>query len=286
MTSPVTDNNSIYHKQKDHHLQNCLYAQWFYYRKAKRVSSLHFWAVIVLLGVSSIVNAVLSDLFFAAVVARLRNVAADIQQFVDVSLFATPKYREDWGDVLTPQQTYEWISKVNTKKKKSFKQWYSDYSSLHHYKQVIHCQSENIRWNKDLSKSYKRFLCGVSILGLFMFIIIEALVLKASLMNTLRVLIWFSPLLQYLIRIIIEINRTDRKKQHLRASIDSILQNENEWDDWGWEKREIAFQREIYELRKSSVMVPEWYYRITKKKYEKREKSIAKQTKQNETNHP
>ena len=119
-----------------------------------------------------------------------------------------------------------------------------------------------------------------------MFIIIEALVLKASLMNTLRVLIWFSPLLQYLIRIIIEINRTDRKKQHLRASIDSILQNENEWDDWGWEKREIAFQREIYELRKSSVMAPKWYYRITKKKYEKREKSIAKQTKKNETNHP
>ena len=303
MTSPVTDNNSIYRMQKEHHLQNCLYAQWFYYRKAKRVSSLHFWAVIVLLGVSSIVNAVvniqwvsdtcviativllLSDLFFAAVVSRLRNVAADIQQFVDVSLFATPKYREDWGDVLTTQQTYEWISKVNTKKKKSFKQWYSDYSSLHHYKQVIHCQSENIRWNRDLSKSYLWFICGVSSLCFLAFIVIEAVVLKASIINTFRVLIWFSPLLQYLIRAIIEIIRTDKKKQRLRAKIDSVLQNENEWDDWGWEKREIAFQREIYELRKSSVMVPDWYYRITKKKYEKREKSISKQTKENEANH-
>ena len=123
MTSPVTDNNSIYHKQKDPHLQNCLYAQWFYYRKAKRVSSFHFWAVIVLLSVSSIVNAVvniqwvsdacviativllLSDMFFESVVARLRNIAADIQQFVDVSLFATPKYREDWGDIITTTLT-------------------------------------------------------------------------------------------------------------------------------------------------------------------------------------
>ena len=299
MTSrPSAD--SVYTKQKDSHLQSCIQAQWMYYKKAKQVSAFRFVCAVVLLCAASVLSAqfqtkiviescvivtvliLFADIIFEMWKTKYQQIAADIQQYVDISLFATQKYRDDWGDILTHQQAVELCYKVVKKRHNEFKQWYADYSKFHHYKEVIYCQAENVRWNRNLSKSFLRLLCSVSALLFVALIVIETLVFQASLANTLRTVIWFSPLIQYLIRVIMEMHRTDKQKQLIQARIDSVIQNENEWDDWGWEKREIEIQRQIYSLRKSSVLIPEWYYKMTAKKYNNLEKNIAKEMKKND----
>lgn len=68
----------------------------------------------------------------------------------------------------------------------------------------------------------------------------------------------------------------DKKLQLIQSKMDSILGNRNEGDAWEWEKHEIAIQGSIYEYRKTSVMVPDWFYKLRQHKYEKIETEISK----------
>ena len=187
---------SIYEKQSDPLIIQCLFAQRKKYSQAKLISEIYF--IICVLGVCTflilkaifpsdlitVLSTVLSVIAFAvsflvkSIISKLKETAAGIQQYIDTTLYKSNQYsslNSKWTCPFTKDQIIEMVSKYPAYGFTNNDKWYENYSTKSFCEQIYYSQYENLRWDSDLRKYYDRLYKAVvyTILGtLILYVII------------------------------------------------------------------------------------------------------------------
>lgn len=298
---------SIYEKQKEPLMVQCLYAQSALYQKAKIVAGVHFFGSVVLMCVLAIVQyhieaewltglsvglsiaACFVPYYVDTLKMKLKTSAADIQQYFDVTLYSTsdPKIpNKQWLLTITKNQVIEKVSGYPETGFRPDDVWYEDFSSKEPWEQIYFCQRECIRWDGKLRRSY-RITYNVVIALMLICVIVLAFAINPSLHQIVSVLPWGLPFLKFLV----DFNR-DMKKDEERIKALNNLADEIDNDDHisyatTWLSKEIDLQSQIYEHRKNAVLIPTFFYKIYYATQRKNEENIAKTLKrESENNDP
>lgn len=293
-TSSHSTIDSIFTRQNDSFLLQCQAAQKNEYSSAKRIA--HFKTVITLIfAVISVAASALNfDLLTAlsglfAVIVGIANRyldtkirvhkrhAAFVQQYIDATLFAAALGNDvsDWGEVPNRSDLAETISKYGNTDTSQFVNWYSDYSLLKPEAQVFYCQSENVRWNCDLNKKYKRLqICFAVVVTVVL--IIAFVVFNPSFIKAVCILSWCLPIIEYAFSIIIEVNNSanlmdDMKK--LRQDIEKKMEKSSYRTIMA---DLIKLQRRIWDCRTNCYLIPDCFYKCYRAKHQEKEDNIAK----------
>lgn len=288
---------SIYILQNEDKILKCLVRQRELYNYAKLINNIRFILMIIIIAINIITKSFddINLLKLLLIVTLLlpfindwlniisnnfKNKAAKIQQYIDVSLYSSALNQSSkiWGKILTTSEIYNEINKISCKKveKQKVKNWYSNYSNLDITLQIFYCQKENISWDSKLRKFYKRIL--ESILYGVLIILLLIIVFKSELVtkNFLKNILWFPSLSNYLYGIINnlkgdieELSKINKKSEDIERKIEENI----------WKKEiinfEIDLQEEIYNQRRKLYLIPNFFYKINLKKYQKNKDKVA-----------
>ena len=124
--------------------------------------------------------------------------AASIQQYIDVTLFASAigGTKSEWGELPNKTDLAETISEFSGEDTSDMKNWYSDYSSLPGEAQIFHCQRENVRWDYGLHKSYICLQLGM-LLAAVIAMIATMFIVNPDFIKLICILSWLTPLAEY-----------------------------------------------------------------------------------------
>lgn len=291
---------SIYEKQSNPLLIQCMYAQRRYYTYAKLISGIYFVVCVLLVCVFAVLKATLhSEIVsglsivlsiaaaFGSFVAgkyssKMKEIAAGIQQFIDISLYSDNPYEkssQQWNCPLDHHKIIELVSRFPQKGFNSNDKWYEDYSEKQYWEQIYFCQKENIRWDGNLRKHFSIF-CN-SILALIAIAIIAlSFLFNPTILRVLSFVPWISPFVKYMI----SFNRHMKKDQiqitQMKNKADSVLEIARAHDVDMMLKRENELQDKLFEHRKQALLIPNFFYKICRSKQQQNEEQIA----QNEKN--
>ena len=153
--------------------------------------------------------------------------------------------------------------KYKDKNSKSKKNWYSDYSSLPYYEAVFCCQKENIRWDLGLRKRYRTLLLILALIAIGI-VILLAILTNKRVSTIILALFSVFTLIEYFINSYIKIKNDIEKQSKLKLKMELIEENIKVCSDL-WDKIE-ELQVEIFEYRKKAYLIPDWFYKIFRKK--------------------
>jgi len=287
---------SIYEKQSDTLIIQCLFAQRKKYFQAKVVAGLYFFFCVVLVCVFAVLKSITHNelitglsiglsfaTFFAAFpinscISKIRTEAAEIQQYIDTTLYSSNQYshlNDRWNCPLTKDRIIEMVSKYPKSGFTCNDKWYEDYS-LHNYcKQILLCQAENVRWDRNLRKKYGYAYKGImgTIIAL---IFVLAVIINPSFLNFLSIALWCLPFIKYLWSFNNHMKEDDNRITKLKNASDNLLNN------WGLildgdelVRKAIELQNGIFEHRKNALLIPDFFYKICRPKQQKNEEDIA-----------
>lgn len=295
MTSRLMD-KSIYEKQSDSLIIQCLFAQRKKYSQAKLVAGAYFVLCVVAVCVFTVLksithNEVITGLsiglsfatFFASfpinnLVLKIKTEAAEIQQYIDTTLYSSNQYshlNNKWNCPLTKDRIIEMVSKYPKSGFTDSDKWYEDYSTHNYCKQILLCQKENVRWDGDLRKKYAlayKVIMYVIIALIFVF----AVIINPSFLDFLSIALWCLPFVKYLYSFGKHMKDDDNRITKLKNEADNLLNNIGLILD-GDElvQKEIELQNRIFEHRKNALLIPDFFYKMCRPKQQKYEESIA-----------
>ena len=291
---------NIYELQNKEMILKALVVQSKLYSKAKRINFLSLILCVLLpIGYSLTKNLISGEVLLAigalftillavispalsAYASKQKTIAAKIQQTIDFFLFEDETFKsrnDDWGEVYTKDELLEIITKAKITEKdiEKKKNWYSDYSSFPHVMQVHYSQCECVRWDGDLRKYFVNslYVCG---LVLMVFVIIIAVALKMTVFELIINIATFAPLIKFLLPLKKQLDKDcDRLKNLLHKQ--STINNQLGVIIGGEElyQKVIGIQRELFEHRATALMVPDFFYRLKRKKQQVIEDEISTQ---------
>lgn len=281
--------NNIYELQNDEDMLKCLAAQRSMYDKAKSWGLSECICAIVYAVVSCISAYVSSDVLNAMcgvfgisflifgnrierIIREYCRKAAGIQQYFDSRLFSAVSNtkQEDWNNVPLLSEIEESKCEVSDYKDSKLKNWYSDYSKCSYRRQILSCQQENIRWDKDLKLRIKNLM-------LVFFFIVAVIVIVGCVCNHVTILLFLChisfvlPIGEYCYNFYQEkkseidrLCRLDSFAKEIEKQIETVDVN-----------RLIDLQCRIMEHRIDSVPISNKIYVFFRKKMQKKEDSIA-----------
>lgn len=291
---------NIYELQNKDTILKALVVQSKLYSKAKRIHFLSLILCVLLpIGYSITKNLISGEVLLtigalftialifispalSAYASKQKRIAAKIQQTIDFFLFEDETFKshnDDWGKVYSKDELLEIIAKAKISEKDIAKKknWYSDYSSFPHVMQVHYSQCECVRWDGDLRKYFVNslYVCG---LVLIVLAIIIAVALKMTVFELIINIATFAPLIKFLLPL----------KKQLKEDcnrLKNILHKQNTINNQlgvviGGEElypKVIKIQRELFEHRAKALMVPDFFYRLMRKKQQNIEDKIASQ---------
>ena len=287
---------SIYEKQSDPLIIQCLFAQRKKYSQAKLISEIYF--IICVLGVCTflilkaifpsdlitVLSTVLSVIAFAvsflvkSITSKLKETAAGIQQYIDTTLYKSNQYsslNSKWTCPFTKDQIIEMVSKYPIHGFTENDKWYEDYSTKSFCEQIYYSQYENLRWDYDLRKYYSRLykagLC--TILGV---LILYAIILNLTVIECISILAWCLPFIKFYVSFNNAMKNDDTRLTTLKNKADNIMHNVGMVLD-GHELicLEIELQNKLYEHRQKAVLIPDFIYKLFRNKQQKNEEKIA-----------
>ena len=287
---------SIYEKQSDTLIIQCLFAQRHKYSQAKLVAYVYFIlcvvAVCVITVLKSIIHSetisglslVLSLMTFLVafplnkLISKIRTEAAEIQQYIDTTLYSSNQYshlNSKWSCPITKDRVIEIVSKYPQSGFTYNDKWYEDYSTCDYSKQILLCQKENLRWDNDLRKKYAtayKVIMYVIIVSIF----VAAAIINPSFLNFLSIALWCLPFIKYLWSFNKHMKEDDNRITKLKNTADNLLNNL--WlilDGDELIQKEIELQNGIFEHRKKAVLIPNFFYKLCRSKQQKNEEKIA-----------
>ena len=287
---------SIYEKQSDTLIIQCLFAQRHKYSQAKLVAYVYFIlcvvAVCVITVLKSIIHSetisglslVLSLMTFLVafplnkLISKIRTEAAEIQQYIDTTLYSSNQYshlNSKWSCPITKDRVIEIVSKYPQSGFTYNDKWYEDYSTCDYSKQILLCQKENLRWDNDLRKKYAtayKVIMYVIIVSIF----VAAAIINPSFLSFLSIALWCLPFIKYLWSFNKHMKEDDNRITKLKNTADNLLNNLGLILD-GDEliQKEIELQNGIFEHRKKAVLIPNFFYKLCRSKQQKNEEKIA-----------
>jgi len=287
---------SIYEKQSDSLIIQCLFAQRKKYSQAKLIAGLYFFFCVVAVCVFSILKSIVHNelitglsiglsfaTFFAAFlinncISKIRTEAAEIQQYIDTTLYSSDQYshlNNKWSCPINKDRVIEIVSKYPQSGFTDNDKWYEDYSACDYSKQILLCQKENLRWDSDLRKNYtiayKVIMC-VIIVSIF----VAAIIINPSFLNFLSIALWCLPFVKYLWSFNNHMKEDDNRITKLKNAADNLLNNVGLILD-GDEliQKEIELQNGIFEHRKKALLIPNFFYKMCRTMQQKNEEAIA-----------
>lgn len=283
---------SIYEKQSQPLIIQSLFAQRRYYTYAKIWTCVYFVICIALVCVFAVLKShYKSDFitglsiglsiatFFAAssineIVFSLKKKAAEIQQYIDISIF---KREEDgfaiWQSPLTTNEIKEIVSSFPKSDFCKNDKWYEDYSSQPYDKQIVLCQKENIRWDKNL-RAYYKYFCIVLLIVAIIAIFIIGLSRNSSFLEILSFVSWSLPFIKYCYSFKERMNEDGERLEKLNHTADSLTEL-----DFKNHSEAIllivGLQNDIFEHRKKAVLIPNFFFKFFYKLFQTKEEKIA-----------
>ena len=227
-------------------------------------------------GLFAVMIVIINKYTATKIYAKKRH-AASVQQYIDATLYASVLGNDvsDWGEVPSKSDLAETINAHGTDDTSRFANWYSDYSSLAPEAQVFYCQRENVRWDYDLHKKYRRFqvilLCGVAMAMLAAFFVVNPSFIKAV-----CVLSWFMPIAEYAYSIIKEVNCSISLLRDIDTQCRELEKKLEKASSRSIRTDLIRLQRKIWERRANGYLIPDWFYIRHRAKQQEIEDNIAK----------
>lgn len=285
--------NHFFIRQNDQVVLKCLVAQRKLYSRAKRWGYIPKVTVVLLVLIAlvwqsnnstaaswllAIVSFIAWIIAFAGemYIDVLRHKAARMQQFIDKEIFKEAFSAEElssWRDTPLASEISEEMSGVEDSDvdKENVRNWYPDYSFLSPQKAVFFCQKENLRWDRKLRVS-------MMIVGLiFLFGFMGLLLLRVwnmKVCNALPTLMAgagiFSVSVNVLVGLVFDCVRLT-KINEIAAIVEKNLQG-----GLSIAGLLIDMQNKIYENRCKVVLVPDFFYKILRKRQQKSEDAITK----------
>lgn len=288
---------SVYDIQNESILLKCIAAQREEYSICKKIGKFKFVLSVIIVTIFTIITSVTKNNIVSSVsvvfaflliivnrvfndyIAKKKNHAADIQQYIDVKIYSkvTEHNCEEWGTIISDSQIAESTINISQNKMDDVRNWYSDYSKFDPMWQVFYCQKENLRWDSKLKKEYKWFISIVSTI-IFLILIMLSIAINPTVLSCISVIAWIFPVADYTYSVYRELcDEAERFKnmQMENENID-ILLNNNEYRLAYF--KQIELQRKIWNNRKNSILVPDWFYKKRKDKHQHAEDSIAENT--------
>ena len=236
---------SIYEKQSEPLIIQCLFAQRKKYSYAKLISETYF--IICVLGVCAflilkaifpsdlitVLSTVLSVIAFAvsflvkSIISKLKETAAGIQQYIDTTLYKSNQYsslNSKWTCQFTKDQIIEMVSKYPTYGFTNNDKWYEDYSTKAFCEQIYYSQYENLRWDYDLRKYYSRLYKTVlcTILGVLLLYVI---ILNLTVIECISILAWGFPFIKFYVSFNNAIKKDLDRLSTLKNKSDNLMHN-------------------------------------------------------------
>ena len=293
----IVMSRSIHILQNEEKILKCLVRQRELYNYAKLINNIKFILMIMIIAINIMekffdnINLLKLLLIITLLLPfindwlniisnNLKNRAAEIQQYIDVKLYSSVLNQSSkiWGKILTRSEISNEISKISSQKieKQKVKDWYRNYSTHDAFLQIFYCQKENINWDSKLRKFYKiileLILYGVLIILLLIIVFKSELVTK----NFLKNILWFPSLSNYLYEIINnlkrdieELSKINKKSENIERKIEENICKKEIIN------LEINLQEEIYNQRRKSYLIPNFFYKISLEKYQRNEDKVA-----------
>ena len=284
---------SIFAYQNEEFLLKCQLAQRKEYTHAKKASRLKsifniIFAVIsicascidcnTLSAISSLfaVLVVVFNKYFDKYILYYKKYAASIQQYIDVTLFTyvIGESKFEWGELPNNTELANAVSELSDVDTSDVKNWYSDYSTLPGEYQIFYCQRENVRWDYKLHRSYKNFIFG-NLLVIALIIVVNIYFFASDIIMFICILSWFIPLGEYIYSIHKDIRQTISFYKKIDNYSNNIEKKLLENGDISIKQDLIDLQYMIRKRREVGFLIPDWFYRRKKNKYQKKESSIA-----------
>lgn len=285
--------NSIFARQNEEFLLKCQLAQRNEYSHAKRVGGLRS-VVALIFAIFSIIasgldvdtlSAILSLFAVGLVVfnkysdghiSAHKKHAASIQQYIDVTLFASAigGTKSEWGELPNKTDLAKAISEFSDVDTSKVKNWYSDYSSLPGEDQIFRCQRENVRWDYNLHKSYIYFQIGILLVA-SVAMVVTMFIVNPDFIKLICVLSWLTPLAEYTYSVCNEVRESISLLRKIDSSCD-LIENKLSGDTHVSVKQElIDLQYKIRERRENGFLIPDWFYKMLRGRQQKQEDGIA-----------
>lgn len=296
--------NSIYEKQNDSQILKCIAAQKKEYNKAK-IKKYCYDCSVLGFGIFSIVASyVNSDLitaiaFLFAVIIEIvgkyidkyiivhKKKAAYIQEYVDVSLynFILKDNINDWGNIPSDTELAETFYTVIDKDIEEVKYWYSDYSKLTPAEQIYYCQKENLRWDNKLRNDFKNLIFTIFFI-IILILVTTAFIIDPSWTKILIVLSWILPLIDFCYCYWNGLENDIKRLKDLKeksVEIDSFFSKNHLYTNYKDNDERLEFirskfielQKALFKHRENAILIPNWFYKVKKDKYQKIENKIA-----------
>lgn len=287
---------SIYEKQDDALIIQCLFAQRKKYSYAKRVSAIYFLVCVVGVCAFLILKAIcpcdlittLSTVLSVAafimsftvqsITNALKETAAGIQQYIDTTLYKSIQYssmNSKWICPFTRDQIIEMVSDYPERGFTEDDKWYEDYSTKSYYEQIYYSQYENLRWDHDLriycSNLYKAVLYSFG--GV---LVLYAIILKLNIVECISIFAWIFPFVKFYVSFNNAIKKDLTRLTSLKNKADNIIHNVGTvLDGDAIIGMEIDLQNKLYEHRKKAVFIPDFIYTVFRNKQQRNEENIA-----------
>lgn len=285
--------DSIFHRQNEPFLLQCLVAQSRKYTAAKWLRFMREVSIFILVVMSicssvceldeftafsgfGAVGVSIAGKYIGQAIKKWKSCAAQIQQYVDVSLY-TPlvgNKASDWGNVPSKTEIAEMIVSYKTIDATSYRNWYSDYSTLSAEAQIFRSQSENVRWSSKQHRKYRMALLGIC--GCFGLVVLVLLFFKnPSFVKVVCMVSLLAPIVEYVILTVKELNESIKSLDELwelKGKVEKVLETDSTntiLNDL------IEFQDKIFKQRAQGFLIPDFVYKLFKSRFQQQEDWIA-----------
>ena len=280
--------NKIIEHQNDQTILDKLSAQRNLYSAAKRWRNARFICCVFLIVVLSVLKSIWSDcsvlaiiLAFAIFISLLlgpvfnnqinkrRNLAARIQQLLDIELFDQP-----WDEYLCGRQpaAEDVFDHKSTKIPANLYDWYDkgigevqDQNTA-----VLLCQRENMRYDSHIRTAFTKLCKWAAVIVCLGIIVTAVLIYKTDILSV--VMFGLIPIMP-IVRWIQAVMNEDSKDKEVRDSLESLVAKEM---DNAMKGKQIhvtelkRIQNWMFMHRRDGYLVPDWYYIVCREKSEDR----------------
>ena len=207
--------------------------------------------------------------FITSVGKKQKEMAASIQQEFDIDVFQMPWDNKLFGERKNLNFEIANASKKYLKsenRKNELFNWYSIKGDFIPKNEAIaFCQKENFNWDAGLRKRY-RLLAILFVFLVSIAMIIMALIKGQTVLELLKSFILVIPLFKYLGEIIYKICCDLKRMETIERALYTTKKKNM--------KELMVTQKEIYNNRKNSIIVPNWFYKI----YKDNDEDLARRT--------
>lgn len=228
-------------------------------------------ALSVVFGIVSFIASFIIDKY----INDIKWLAAGIQQRFDSHIFELDcnilAYSLLGLDFPSREQIIKYVNRFKNKEVDNLQNWYNDYSNLSKSNQILCCQKENFRWETTLKKKY------ICLYIVYYAVLVLALIIIGIFTNDIfkifSIYTWVLPISQQAFtsfsRLVKDIKRLDNI--HKQISYADSLKTDEE----ALFRQVCNLQALIYEHRIKGSMVPDFIYKIYRKKLQGDELAIS-----------